>query len=145
MTYYLLLAQVHVLESLKALTLFAAPGASCGNGTFFGFPTWYKYLQGERSVINSPVDGQKITVCTPYIGELKDFWLIGLAVIEILLRIAMLAAVAFVFYAGVKYTNSRGNADKIETAKKTLVDAIAGFVITIIATAAVAFIAKSFS
>jgi hypothetical protein len=141
--YYLVVAQAYLLTGLNSLHNFAA---ACGGGSFFGFPPWYKYLDGKNSTVTSIIDNSTgVPVCTPVINSINDFWLIGLAVIEILLRVGMLAAVFFVVYAGIKYTNSRGNPDKIESAKKTLVDAIAGLVITIIATGVVSFIGKSFT
>lgn len=114
------------------LTLFAA---TCDGGGFLGFPTWYKYLK-QREFRGT---------CSPHLEGINDVWLIGLAVIEILLRIAMIAAIAFVIYGGIKYAASRGNSDKVESAKKTLTDAITGLVIAIIATAVVGFIARSIS
>jgi hypothetical protein len=141
-TYYLIIAQIH-MANLPGLRIFAAP---CSHGSFFGIPPWYKYLDGKNSTVTSIVDGSTgVPVCTPVLSSINDFWLIGLAVIEILLRVGMLAAVFFVVYAGIKYTNSRGNPDKVESAKKTLIDAIAGFAITVIATGVVSFIGKSFT
>lgn len=114
------------------LTLFAA---ACDGGNFLGFPTWYKYLE-QREFRGT---------CSPHLEGINDVWLIGLAVIEILLRIAMIAAIAFVVYGGIKYAASRGNSDKVESAQRTLTDAVIGLIIAIVATAVVGFLARFIS
>jgi hypothetical protein len=123
------------------------------NHSFFGFPTWYKYLKppvdGSGNLAVGP-DGHTL-LCTPAIGGLSDFWLIGLAVIEMLLRIAILIAIIFVMLGGFKYITARGEAgrpgipDKLNSAKLTVYDALIGLVIAIVATALVSFIAGRFT
>ena len=112
-------------ESAK---LFAA---SCSNG-FFGFPKWYKYLDGAGK-------------CEPQLNHLNDLWLIALALIEILLRLSVLVAIAFVLIGGFKFITSRANPDRTNTAKNTVVDGLIGLVIAVVATAVVSFIAGRFS
>jgi len=115
---------------LNSIQIFAA--AKC-DSTFFGFPTWYEYLRTQ------PPD------CAPRLNSLSDIWLIGLAIINILLRVAILAAIGFVLFAGIKYSASRGNADKMNSAKNTLTDALTGLIIAVVATAVVSFIAGRFT
>lgn len=112
---------------------FAAIGADCEK-KFLTFPSWYTYLQVNNA-----------QQCAPKLTGLGDVWLIALAVVEILLRVAVLAAIAFVVYAGIKFAASRGNSDKVQSARNTLLDALTGLVIAIIATAVVAFIGRSFN
>ncbi len=109
--------------------------ASCDGGSFLGFPTWYKY-------IHKSTEGG---VCTVRLDSINDIWLIVIAVIEILLRIAVLVAVAFILIGGFKYITSRANPDKTSTAKNTVLDALIGLVIAVVATAVVSFIAGSFN
>ena len=107
---------------------------SCSDGgSFLGFPTWYKYLDGVT--INN--------VCSPKVTALSDVWLIVAAVIEILLRIAVLAAVFVIVYGGFSYTTSQGEPDKTAKARSTIINGAGGLVIAIMATAAVSFIAGS--
>lgn len=122
-----------VANFLMQLQLFAHTDPGCERN-FLGFPTWFKYLHTHEA-----------RDCSPRLDGLNDIWLIGLAVVEILLRLAMLAAIAFTVYAGIKFAASRGNADKVESARNTLLDALTGLIIAIIATAAVAFIGTRFS
>lgn len=119
--------------SFNFLNIFAASDPQCIKD-FFGIPPWYKYLNVELS-----------NQCAPRIEHINQVWLIGIAVLEALTRVAVLAAIAFVLYGGIKYSASRGNADKVENAKSTIIDALTGLVIAIVATAVVAFVGRQFS
>lgn len=109
--------------------------ASCKK-TFFGIPSWHHYLPSNDNAANQ---------CVPVLKGLNDLWLIGLAFIEILSRIAVFVAIGFIVYAGIKYSASRGNADKVNSAKYTLLDAVTGLVIAVVAAAVVSFIAGRIS
>lgn len=122
-----------VANFLMQFQLFAHTDPGCEK-SFLTLPTWYHYLHVHEA-----------RDCAPRLDGLNDIWLIGLAVVEILLRIAILAAIAFTVYAGIKFAASRGNADKVESARNTLLDALTGLIIAIIATAVVAFIGTRFS
>lgn len=132
----------------------------CGGGSFFGFPMWYKYLSppvdGSGKLLNIKGDvfdpNANVPVnCTPVLSGINDFWLIGLAVVEILLRVAVLVAIFFVMFGGFKYVAARGQdgsggtPDKLNTAKLTIYDALTGLVIAIVASAVVSYIAGRFS
>lgn len=126
---------------LKSHLIFAALGDPCRpKESFFGLPTWYKYLKANR--VKGSNNEQ---VCSPALNNINDIWLILLAGIEILLRIAILIAIFFVLYGGIKYINSRGNADKVSSAKNTVVDAIIGLIIAIVATSLINFIGRQIS
>ena len=102
--------------------------AAC-NTDFFGFPTWYKYLNHPN--------------CQPQISSLSDIWLIVAAIIEIALRVAAIVAVIFIIYAGFSYTTSQGDPDGTSKAKGALINALIGLAISVTAAAIVSFIAKS--
>ncbi|MGH7238043.1 MAG: hypothetical protein ACREGF_05915, partial [Candidatus Saccharimonadales bacterium] len=68
-------------------------------------------------------------------------WLIALAVLEDLLRIAGFAAVIMVIVGGIRYTTSNGDPQNTQAAKGTIINALIGLTIAIIASASVAFIA----
>jgi hypothetical protein len=114
------------------LTRVAQAAAGCENRSFFGFPVWDKYLQHNPD-------------CGPKLTAMGDIWLILLALIEILLRVAVFVAIAYVLLGGFKYITSRANPDKVSTAKTTVIDALIGLVIAVAATAVVSFIAGRFS
>ncbi len=118
------------------LTVFAAVGDKCNpnGGGLFGFPHWYAYLEGSRDA-----NGK----CIPAFGSLSDTWLIVAAIIEILLRVAALAAIAMVIYGGFQYATSEGQPEKTGRAKSTIVDALVGLAIAVLAAFIVTFIAGS--
>jgi lysylphosphatidylglycerol synthetase-like protein (DUF2156 family) len=126
--------------NLSFLHIFAAnvPCQPSGN-SFLAFPTWYEYLKGTSvSIYNGPL------TCSPQIQSLTDIWLIVAAVIEILLRVASIAAVAFIIYGGVQYMTSQGEPGKLTQARDTIVNALVGLAITIFAAVIVSFIAAGF-
>lgn len=132
LAFYSLWFGVALGDGLRFLTTF---GAACQPGqSFFGFPTWYKYLDGQTT------DGS----CIARLSQLTDIWLIVLAVVEMLLRIAAIAAVIYVLYGGVKFITARGNPEKITTARTTVQDALIGLVIAITAIAIVNFVGGRF-
>lgn len=107
----------------------------CPGGGFLGLPTWYEYLSGTTDSVTH--------LCTPQISGLMDIWLIVAAVIDILLRIAALVAVAFVIYGGFSYITSQGEPDKTSQARGTIISALVGLVIAVMAAVIVGFIATS--
>jgi hypothetical protein len=118
---------------LSLLLKFAAP---CSSGGFFGFPPWHKYLNGEVGEDNA---------CTPKLEGITDIWLVVAAIIEILLRIAALAAIAFVIIGAVSYISSQGEPDKTAKARKTILFALGGLVLSVSATALISFFAGRFN
>jgi ABC-type Fe3+ transport system permease subunit len=118
----------------QLITQFAATNCD-KSGNFFGFPTWYTYLHRTADPNNG--------LCTVQINGLNDVWLIVAAVIEIMLRVAALVAIAFVIYAGFTYVTSQGEPEPTGKAKNTLVNAVVGLAIAILSAAIVSFIARS--
>lgn len=111
----------------QLLTTFAA---GCQNRGIPILPTWYKYIDGTQTD-----DGCDLNFVFP-----NDLPAVGLAVVEILLRIGTIAAVAFVIYGGFLYMTSQGEPDKAASARKTIINAVAGLVISLLATGIVSFI-----
>lgn len=101
------------------------------NDTLLGVPKWYKYLDGEE-------DGTGR--CSPTIDSSAAALPIGLAVLEGMLRIAGLVAVAMVFVGSYKFIISVGNPEKTTGARKTIQNSLIGLVIVIISTAVISFV-----
>lgn len=110
------------------ITLISQFAASDSCSNFLGFPTWYEYIK---------VPG----TCTPQITGLNDVWLIVAAVIEILLRLSAILAVGFIIYGGVQFIISQGEPDKTNQARQTIVNALVGLAISVLAAAVISFIA----
>lgn len=131
-----------------------AAGPECGkNRTFFGIPTWYKYLTFDENceiASNKKLDQNndgKISTSEAEKGEqrLSNIWLIILAIVEMLLTLAGILAVAFVIIGGAKFVLAQGEPQKITDARTTIINALVGVVIAIIAAQIVAFIGRSMS
>lgn len=123
---------------VSALTKFiAAAGDACNpNATannFFGMPPWYKYLPGEEDVFGR---------CVPAFSwdNLDSLWSIALVAVEIMLRIGALVAIGYIIFAGFQYMTSSGEPDKTKNAKNTIINALVGLAIAILATSIVSFI-----
>lgn len=110
-------------------------GAAC-DSHFFGIPTWYKYLKSA---------GERGNECAPKLTSINDIWLIALAGVEILLRIAVIVAIIYVVIGGFRLMTSEGNPDKTVQGRKTVIDGLIGLVIAIVATGMIGFIATRFS
>ena len=107
-----------IIEKFSATT-------SCAEKNFLGFPTWYHYLP-----YGCDFNGLKV----------QDFGLIGLAVVEILLRIAGLVAVGYIIWGGVQLITAQGDPGATKKARQTIVNALIGMVIALISTGIVRFI-----
>jgi len=145
---------------LPTVTTFAASNCNYKK-TLFGLPVWYEYLQQyERpSDPNNPLDGcsfdfssqtptgadagictqahAKQNTCT---SDLKAFVLIGLAIADILLRLAGVIAVIFVVIGGFRYVIGQGEPDNIKSAQSTIVNALIGLAIALVANGVVQFV-----
>lgn len=113
--------------------------ANCSKPTFLGLQPWYQYLPygpdkyGQGTcVINLDPNG--------LLGAHSSLLLIGLAVIDDLLRVAALVAVGYVIYGGIQYITSGGSPDTTKRAQSTIINALIGLVLAILAASIVAFI-----
>ena len=142
MTYALISIKLFAMQLLFAADKPCSEGS--GAGSFFGFPTWYKYLKSREVPLENG------TICSPHLTGLNDIWLIGLAIIEILLRISILIAIVFVVVGGFKFITSNGDVggggkpDKIASARRTVIDALVGMAIAIVAIAIVSYLGRRF-
>ena len=109
----------------------------CGTPSVLGFPTWYKYLPTES--INGACHINVNLSQNP-----AQLWLIGLAFVDILLRIGVLVAIGFVIYGGFQYTLSQGEPDRTAAARNTIVNSLVGLGISVLATVIVAFVGSTF-
>jgi hypothetical protein len=103
-----------------------------GANSFLGLPHWFEFLPGQTDEITGK--------CIPVIHSINDFWAIALAVVEILLRIGGMVAVVYVIYGGFLYMTSQGEPDRTSAAKSTILNALIGVIIVIIAILVVNFV-----
>ncbi len=112
---------------------FAAGCAS--NNLFFFLPPWYKYL----AAANPPKLDSSCNLTPNFIFP-TDTLLIGLAILDMLIRLAGFVAVISIVVAGVQYIMASGNPEKGVSARKRLTNSLIGLGIALIATATVSFI-----
>lgn len=158
-TFLVLFMGVFLAGGFSQTTNAISAGDPCDdfkNNSLLGIPAWYKYLPGQ-GVQQIRSDGSLgDVVCQPTIqtvenaaGEkekipINNILLIVAAIIEILIRIAGLAAFIFLIYGGFLYLTSSGNADNVSKAGSTLLNAAIGLGIAVSATAFINFFAGRF-
>ncbi len=133
-----IIASALPLSFLSAGHAVAANATNCsanGGVGFLGFPTWYEFLNPTFT------NGQ----CELNLVFPDDLPKIGLAILEILLRIGGYAAVAFIVYGGFKYVTSQGEPDATKQARHTIQNALIGLIIALMATALVSYIGTQLS
>jgi hypothetical protein len=132
------------INSFAVPTASAAIASGCDNrASFLLFPPWYAYLDvGAKGDDPCAIIGPT----NPTNGEFS-FELalprIGLAVTEILLRIAGMVTVGFIIYGGFRYITSQGEPDALKQAQGTIINALIGMTITILAVTIVSFIGNT--
>lgn len=128
-------AAIIFTASLGGTTLALAtpqPVAAACNDHLLTFPAWYRGIVDGDCNIQSPND----------VGGLSAFiWKIVLNVIEIMLQIVGFLSVGYIITGGFKYLTSTGAADDIVKAKKTIMNAVIGLVISIFSVAIVNVVA----
>ncbi len=117
-----------VIAKLSLLPSFAAvSNVACSKGGFLGLPPWWEYLQVGAN-------------CTPVVNWPGGIWLIGLAVLDMLLRVAGLVAVISILVSSVMYVTSSGNPDRAKAALDRIISSLVGLAIVLVAAAVVAFV-----
>ncbi len=113
-------------------THFAARGG-CNPPAFFGLKPWYEYLD-----TNADCTIKTFNVLGGDAGS--DFVLVALVLVDDLLRIAGLVAIGYVIYGGILYVTSQGSPDQTGKAQNTILNALIGLVIAVLAVAFVTFL-----
>lgn len=120
--------------AILSMTVVVAPAASAQDppsdgcdSSFLTIPAWYNGLtvvDGENCEIRSPND----------VGGVASFiWRVGLNIVEMLLRVVGYVAVGYIIYGGYQYMISAGSPDGMTSARKTIVNAAIGLVISVAA------------
>ena len=100
------------------------------------FPHWFEYLDGKTDAL-----GKCVPTFDP--NQINDLWGIGLAGIDILLYVVGFVSVGFIIYGGFVYMTSNGEPDRTKGAKDTILNALIGLVVAIVASSVVSFIGNS--
>ena len=127
----LLASFILLLSPINVSAQGAPPNNGCDTHFLGTIPAWYNGINnssGSGCDIASPTD----------VGGIGPFiWIIALNIVELLLVLAGYAAVLFIIYGGYKYMTSAGSSEGIAGAKKTIMNAVIGLIISIAAVAIV--------
>ena len=118
------------------ISKFANAPAYCVH-QFLGLIPWYQYLTFTPGTCNIDLNLAQTGSTAP---NWDQIWLIGIAVLDDLLRVAGAVAVIFIIYGGIRYITSQGQPENVKGAQATLLAAIIGLVIALVSTDAVNFI-----
>lgn len=112
---------------------FAAAGEACTlpKKLFFGLPPWWQYLEIKKDELDR---------CAPVFKFPDDILPVGLAIVDMLLRLAGLVAIVAVIAAGVGYITASGQVEKTVQARQRIYNALIGLVIVAVASGVVAFL-----
>jgi hypothetical protein len=102
---------------------------------FFGLVPWYKYLDLDN----------KCNIVNFDLLNAKDVSLILLAVVDDLLRLAGLLAIGYVIYGAIRYILSQGSPEETAKAQSTIINALVGLAIAMLAVGIVSFLGNQLS
>ena len=110
----------------------AGSNGHCNNYFLLTIPAWYNN-------VNRTSEGGGCEIASPTeVGGIGPFiWIIVLNIVEMILRAAGYAAVGFIIYGGYKYMISAGSPEGMVAARKTIMNAAIGLIISIGAVAIV--------
>jgi len=125
-----------IFQTFAATTL-------CNKPTLFGLESWYAYLPFSFNSITGQCEVNLPTGPMQVLGSHSPFLAIGLAILDDLIRVAALVAVGYVIYGGIQYMTGNGSPDTVKKAQSTIINALVGLVIAILAASIVSFIGNS--
>lgn len=109
--------------------------AACSDARFLTMPAWYRGVAVQ--------EGGSCQVSVEAAGDLESFiWTIGFNIVEMMLHLVAYISVGFIIYGGFKYMISSGNESGTSGAKKTIVNAVVGLLVSIMSIGAVNFISN---
>jgi hypothetical protein len=102
--------------------------AACNK--FLGIEGWYKYI---------PKTDEATCKLNFEANNIGTVWLIILGLIDILLRIGIIAAVIFFIIGAFKMVASQGSPEGVNSARSTMTNALIGLVLLIVSTWLISF------
>lgn len=136
------IAAIIFTASLGGATLTVAvpqPAMAAGcSDRLLTFPAWYRGIINDTCDIKSPADFKSATDNS---GLPTFIAKIGLNVIEVMLQLVGYIAVGYIIAGGFKYLTSTGSPDDIVKARKTILNAVIGLIISIFSVAIVNVVA----
>lgn len=116
--------------------------ASCGGANILGIPPWYEGLcDGGNKIMSPAALPQKIPNDRTGIATFAS--VVALNIVTILMFVVGYVSLAFIIWGGFKYIISGDNANGVSAAKKTIINAVIGLVLSIMSVGIVNLIANS--
>lgn len=112
--------------------MFIFAAAKCSHN-FFLIPPWWEYIDPAKI-------GADCSIAFSFPGDLLA---VGLAVLDMLLRVAGLVAIVSIIAAGVGYITASGTVEKTASARRRIYNSLIGLAVVAIASGAVAFIGNT--
>lgn len=131
--------------SFKAVPITQFAAAGCPKTKLLGvFVPWYQYLKVTKDSDTGVcgINGKDFTLL-PGNGQNSSVPLILLAIVDDMIRIAGLVAVMFVIMGGIQYATSQGSPDATAKAQSTIINALIGLAIAVVAVAFVTFLGNA--
>lgn len=125
--------------------MFQTFAVACTKTTFLGLVPWYQFLTLKEVDFGNSKQVAFCSITTfddssKVLGAHSAFLLVGLALLDDLIRIAAMVAIGYVIYGGIQYVTSQGAPDATRKAQQTIINALIGVTIAILAASFVAFI-----
>lgn len=127
---------------LSGKTVGGTPTAAQCSSSFLTLKTWFAYLPPKNGTLNTFDKNCQVEnfQFLPEEGKPSMLPTVFLAIADNLLRIAALVAVAFVIIGGIQYVTSQGEPDRTKRAQESIINALIGLVIVLVAAAVVGYI-----
>lgn len=126
-------AFIALIASPVMATITPTPVSAACDARFLGIPPWYRGItEGDDCKIKSPGKGED--------GITKFITKIALNIIEMIMVITAYIASFFILYGGYLFIANNGTASVVEKASRTILNAVIGLVISLVAVGLVNFI-----
>lgn len=146
--FLILFSSLFVSSLMLPRSVSAAVDPACKKNTVLGLPTWYEYLnvvKDENGNSCSIVGPPGVKAEAADVDWIKASGYIAVAILELMLRIASLIAVGYVIYGGFRFIVSQGEPENAKAARETIINAVIGLAITVVAATVVSFIGRRIS
>lgn len=130
-----------MIQLLAPITDLFAISSQCVKQGFFGLKPWYYYLPSDRfDLSNGGCNIKNFQFLPSGSSSGGDIPLVIMAIVDDLLRIAAIVAVAYIIVGAAQMITSQGNPEKAAQARSTIINALIGLAVAVVAAGFVAFI-----
>jgi len=128
-----------LFTAISPQTVFAADDCSTG---FLGFPAWYRGLtKSDGSCdVKDPISMNTAAAGESNNGLSNFIWHIALNVVEMAMMAVVYVTVFFILYGGFQFLTSQGAPEASAKARTTILNAVIGLVIALLAVGIINFI-----